>query len=197
MRTYHWCRNNDEKSAEIFKARASFHSIISMWTRLAVPLLVCCSWIVWTNPVLIFWYSADLASRSYPSETRLWQSSHNLLLLLDSVRCLVVCASSGCIVCFRGFAAKLRAMASSFTRFLDHTQRRATVGRIPLDEWSARRRDLYLTTHNTQNRQTSMPSVGFELTISAGVRPQTYALDGAATGTGSGCIVYTILRKLL
>jgi hypothetical protein len=35
------------------------------------------------------------------------------------------------------------AMASSFTRFLDHTQRRTTVGRTPLDEWSARRRDLY------------------------------------------------------
>jgi hypothetical protein len=26
--------------------------------------------------------------------------------------------------------------------------------------------------------------VGFEPTISAGERPQTYALDGAATGTG-------------
>jgi len=41
-------------------------------------------------------------------------------------------------------------------RFLDHTQCRTTVGRTPLDEWSARRRDLYLTTHNTHNRQTSM-----------------------------------------
>ena len=67
---------------------------------------------------------------------------------------------------------------------LDHTQRRTTVGRTPLEEWSARRRDLYLTTHNTHNRQTSMPPVGFELTISAGERPQTYALDCAATGTG-------------
>jgi hypothetical protein len=38
--------------------------------------------------------------------------------------------------------------------FLDHTQRRITVGRTPLDEWSARRRDLYLTTHNAHNRQT-------------------------------------------
>ena len=36
-------------------------------------------------------------------------------------------------------------------------KRRTTVGRSPLDEWSARRRDLYLTTRNTQNRQTSMP----------------------------------------
>jgi len=74
-----------------------------------------------------------------------------------------------------------RARATSFTRFLDHTQRRTTVGRTPLDEWSARRRDLYLKTHN---RQTFIPPVGFEPTISAGERPQTYALDRAATGTG-------------
>ena len=47
-------------------------------------------------------------------------------------------------------------MASLFTRFLDHTQRRTTVGRTSLDKWSARRRDLYLKTHNTHNRQTSM-----------------------------------------
>ena len=75
-------------------------------------------------------------------------------------------------------------MASSFLRFLVHTQRRTTVSRTPLDEWSARRRDLYRTTHNTHNRQTSMPPVGFEPTVSAGERPQTYALDRAATGTG-------------
>ena len=54
--------------------------------------------------------------------------------------------------------------------FLDHTQRRTTVGRIPLDERSARRRDLYLTTHDTRNRQISMPLVGFEPTTSAGKR---------------------------
>ena len=84
-----------------------------------------------------------------------------------------------------------RSMASSFSmRFLDHTQRRTTVGRSPLDEWSARRRDLYLTTHNTHNRHLSMPPAGFEPTIPAGERPQTYASDHAATGTGE-CL-YTI-----
>ena len=75
-------------------------------------------------------------------------------------------------------------MASSFLRYLDHTQRCTTVGRTPLDEWSAHCRDLNLTTHNTHNRQTSMPPVGFEPTISAGERPQTYVLDWAATGNG-------------
>ena len=75
------------------------------------------------------------------------------------------------------------AIASSFTRFLDHI-RRATVGRTPLNEWSIRHRDLYLTTHNNHNRQTSMPRVGFEPTISAGERPKPYALDRAATRIG-------------
>ena len=48
-------------------------------------------------------------------------------------------------------------MASSFLTFLDHTQRRTTVDRTPLDERSARRRDLYLTTHNTHNRHPCPP----------------------------------------
>ena len=84
-----------------------------------------------------------------------------------------------------------RVMYSSFLRFLDHIRRRTTIGRTPLDEWSARRRDLYLTTHNTHNRQTSILPVGFEPKISAGERPQTYALDRAATGTG---VLYFTLR---
>ena len=62
-------------------------------------------------------------------------------------------------------------MEHPFLMLLDHTQRRTTVGRTPLDEWSARRRDLYLTAHDTHNRQIAMPPVGFEPTISAGERP--------------------------
>jgi hypothetical protein len=37
--------------------------------------------------------------------------------------------------------------ASSFTRFLEHTQRSTAVGRCPLDKRSARSRDLYMTIH--------------------------------------------------
>jgi hypothetical protein len=66
-------------------------------------------------------------------------------------------------------AVPTRAM-TSFLRFLDHTQRSTTVGRTPLDERSARSRDLYLKTHNTHNRQTSMPPAGFEPAILAGLR---------------------------
>ena len=73
-------------------------------------------------------------------------------------------------------------MEHPFLMFLDHTQRRSTVGRTPLDEWSARRRDLYLTTHDTHNKQISMPPVGFEPKISAGERPQAAGHRPQVTG---------------
>ena len=36
-----------------------------------------------------------------------------------------------------------------------HSVIHTTLGRTPLDEWSARSRDFYLTTHNTHKRRTS------------------------------------------
>jgi hypothetical protein len=89
---------------------------------------------------------------------------------------------------------------------IDHTQWHAhthsnthththtyTLGRIPLDEWSVRRRDLYLTTHNTRNRQTRWPPAEFEPAVPASERPQNNALDRAATGIG---VEWTLTNKL-
>ena len=64
------------------------------------------------------------------------------------------------------------------------TLTRTILCRMPLDEWSARRRDLYLTTHNTHKKQTFMPRLGFEPTIPASERPQTHALEGTGTRIG-------------
>jgi hypothetical protein len=58
-----------------------------------------------------------------------------------------------------------------------HTHTHHTLGRAPLDEKSACRRGLYLTTHNTHNRQISMPRVGFEPAVATSERPQTHALN--------------------
>jgi len=55
-----------------------------------------------------------------------------------------------------------------------------THTRIPLDEWSALRKHLYLTTYNTHRRQVSMLPAGFEPAIPATERPQTHALDRTA-----------------
>ena len=84
--------------------------------------------------------------------------------------------------------------ASSFTRFLDHTQQRTVVGRTPLDRWSARCRHLYLTIHDTHNREAYIPLVVFKPTISAGERLRT--LDRTSTETGFGVELHVInMRK--
>ena len=74
----------------------------------------------------------------------------------------------------------LRVWAASVWRFWDHTPGHTTVGRTPLDEWSARRSDLYLT--NTQHSQrTTIHAPGGIRTRNSSRRS---ALDHSATGTG-------------
>ena len=91
------------------------------------------------------------------------------ILFLQGVR-----APSGPGPHYRGFTITLR-----------HT----TLGGTPLEEWSARRRDLYLTEHNTHNRQTSMPPAGFEPAIQVSKRPQTHHM-----ATGIDCTFYTDIK---
>jgi len=67
--------------------------------------------------------------------------------------------------------------------------RHTTLGRTHLYGWSAWRRDFYLTTHNTHKRQTSTPPARFKPTIPASERPQTHALDRAASGIGSAVLL--------
>jgi hypothetical protein len=114
-----------------------------------------------------------------------WISGKNLNPFLIVVQFCPVCF----VLLFPSFSFFLwwrpgptRARAYSFTMFLNHTQRHTTVGRTPLDEWSAGHRDTYLTARITNKRKISMSQPGFELAHSAGERPQTYALDRAPIG---------------
>jgi hypothetical protein len=64
------------------------------------------------------------------------------------------------------------------------TQRHTRFGRTSLDEGSARRRDLYLTTRNTHKRQTSMPLALFETVIPTNEQLRTHTLDRATSEIG-------------
>jgi hypothetical protein len=67
------------------------------------------------------------------------------------------------------------------------TPRRTTLRRSPLDEGSARIRDLYLQ-YTTNKRH----APGFEPATPAGERPQTHVLDRGATGID---MLYTAVAK--
>jgi hypothetical protein len=110
-------------------------------------------------------------------ECVMWGRGGNLLfewLKLTNTCMLGFKIGRSYIVCLFVFGATAPqwARASSVMGFLDHKQRRTAVGRTPLDEWSASRRDLYLTTHNTHKKQISMPPVVFEhIKQASGCRP--------------------------
>jgi hypothetical protein len=116
------------------------------------------------------------------------------------------------VVIFRGFSTKWSLKYSffpmaqqplggqgllSFRGFTITHFRHTTLCRTPLDEWSARRRDLYLTTHNTYKRQTSMLPAGFEPTIPVSERPQTHVLDRVATGIGLIYVTYVLSSEFV
>jgi len=144
-----------------------------------------------SQAILCFPQKRQVNAEMAPSNTTRWNSIRSIptLCLWLSTHFIQLYTFKYQYFFFLWRCDPTRVMASSYLRFLDHTQRSTTVGRTPLNKWSARRRDLYLTTHNTHNRQTSMPPVEFKPTISADERPQTYALDRAATGTGNTSII--------
>ena len=76
------------------------------------------------------------------------------------------------------------------------TLRHTALGRTPLGDWSARHRDLYLTTHNTHNREHPCPPAVFEPTIPTSERPQTHALDRAATRIGLTIRVWSLIGTI-
>jgi hypothetical protein len=135
-------------SAQLFSNRMVYMNLVSYFEFLRIHSRVLESWVVFSWCKNIFFFR--------------WAREPSVFVLFYCLRYFVCCF-------WRDRSQWAR--APSFTRFLDHTQRRATFGRTPPDEWSARRRDLYLTTNNTHNRQTSVAPVGFEPTISAGERP--------------------------
>ena len=70
-----------------------------------------------------------------------------------------------------------------------HSIRHSTLGRTPLDEWSAHHRDLYLTTYS---RQTPMPLAGFKPTIPPRKLPQIRTLDHMAIGIHCSVIILPV-----
>ena len=105
---------------------------------------------------------------------------------VSGVRGPVVYVVTECKGRFRSIVSVYVATAPSWPADyggLTITLRHTILGRTSLDEGPARRRHTHPTTHNVHNRQTAIFLAGFEPTIPASERPQTHALDSAATGT--------------
>ena len=136
--------------------------------------IACCLPTCWGNLSVQFWRAKHISWTAWALKVYQWPPCNDITSIKSKCICWFFIGGNS--------PPPQWARASSFMRFLDHTKRRITVGRTPLDGWLARRRNLYLTniTHTTD--QHPFPSVALEPTISAGERPQTNALDRAVTG---------------
>jgi hypothetical protein len=86
------------------------------------------------------------------------------------------------------FTAGVKGFVISF----DHSQAHATVGRTSSGRGIGPSQRPLPDNTNTHKRKKSMPPMGFETTIPASARPQTYALDRAATGIGNEMLLCDI-----
>ena len=93
------------------------------------------------------------------------------------------------------FAAAPSGLEPQHYRGFTITLRHTTLGKTPLDGWSVRCRDIYLTTHNTHNRHIFMSPTVFEPAIPANEGPNTHALDRAATGIDCCYVHHSIYRR--
>jgi hypothetical protein len=90
------------------------------------------------------------------------------------------CSFFWCIYLWSSFIFPHRATAPSgpwpsLYRNCTISLRHTTLGRTPLVGRPAPRRSLYLTTHNTHNRKTSMPPARFKPTVSVSERPYVWS----------------------
>jgi len=102
---------------------------------------------------------------------------------------------------FPGGATTLLGHGTPHFRCFEITDRSTTLGMTSLDDGSARRRDLYLTTHAIHKRQIYVHPAVFEPAVPGSERPQTYTLDRAATDVDlalqNSNIIGVLVRKFV
>ena len=145
-RMYHNERYRTSKSCNVWTSIGNLYRIMSVFiiTRCLNCVLFWCNWISFSSlpGLLVFLISIYIIPIVWVTPGSImvcisrWQSItiHNWLFFHGATT-----PSGPGPLHYRGFTVTLR-----------HT----TLGRTPLDEWSARRTDLCLTTHNTHNRPT-------------------------------------------
>jgi hypothetical protein len=96
-----------------------------------------------------------------------WNSSRPInlcsssLVYTDSNRKSTICTGVFLFSFFLPWRTSLNGPRLPHCRGFIITLRHTTLGRTPLDELTARRRDLYFTTHNTRNRQAGIHVPGW------------------------------------
>jgi hypothetical protein len=117
-------------------------------------------------------------------EKKSWkiESMWFVLIAICFPMCVCVCV---CVFCHGSTALVRLGLLCEVPR--SHWFRNTILGSSPLDEGSAHRRELCLTTYNIHKRETSKSPAGFETALPAS-KQQTDALERAAVGIAFLCM---------
>jgi len=86
-------------------------------------------------------------------------------------------------------------LGSPHNRDLKITPKNTTLGRTPLDKWSAWRRDLYATTHTTHDRDSHAPGPRLRPPAPDHRPPQSQQTSGYRPTTGTARPLGSACRK--
>ena len=123
------------------------------------------------------------------SPSQVWHWHHNIRIVFVCV-CVCVCVYTYVCIFSHGATAPSGPRTHRYRGFTI-TQKHTPLGWTHLDEWSARRSDLYWTTNNTLEKYSR-----FEPAIPTSERPQTHALERAATGIDMYVLMYARMNTL-
>ena len=117
---------------------------------------------------------------SYANTNIMWKQYVGFLIYLRRYVWNIITHLSVCF--FGAIAPSWPEHPLSLGFYITHNDTLQSVGHL----WTSDQPVAETSTwqHNTENRQTTMPLLGFESTISANEQPQTHALDRAATEIG-------------
>ena len=141
----------------IMTVASHFLSAFLTYKTLICNECVCCVWHMSVSPRIIFLTPSLIMVNTHLMLTAMhWTKMLGLHLMAkwnmgkDCAACNhMKFFSSASQPIVGSYSQPFSGLYPPLLRFLDHTQQRATVGRTPLDEWSVRCRDLYLTTLTT------------------------------------------------
>jgi hypothetical protein len=147
----------------------------------------CSSRCISFNPAGIHMIAGITCDNRYSHRFVLWQVTRSLQIYqrnsVESRHCLSIIGK------FRFVVLTSFTYSQQVTRLFiftwSHSDTHTTVGRTTLDEGSARRRDLYLTTQTLTRDKHPCPPWDSNPRSQQALGPQTYALDRAATGIGN------------
>jgi len=165
--------------------------LIEVVNKLSLLHLVCCLYYCWNSDLFsLAVFECVVATLIRKAESNIVQHhttkahvelnrqvDQRILYFGITMKFVLVFKTSYCLVSFSHGSTALVGLGLTIVEVsISYSDTPNSLGFLR-DKWTALGTHLYMKTHNTHYRQTSMPPVGFKTAVPISEGPQTHALD--------------------